>query len=805
MHYIKLFTLTVFIIMQLAVNAQSPTNFTVSGSARDNRGEKVVGATILLLSSTDTTKMTSYTTTASNGSFQIKDVKYGTYFIKAISIGYTTKKTELFTVNSDIVLTELILLVNNTALSEVVVKGEGPLTTQKLGVISVNLNSSFLKSATTALDALSQIPYLRVDSQGNISLSNGISPVVYIDGKQIPVTVDELRSISKADIESIDITPNASARYDGETKAVIEIKIKRDKSLGIKGNSFVNTYKNRKYFGGDVGISSTYKTKKAAYYARAGISLYNNFLDASTLRFADINSGVRTRFLAEGFSHTNSLPFSYQFSADYNLTPKNTMGIYVKGSTRSGIESAFSNNFIDANTGSFILPSTSDASGRSTSLAVDLNEKISFNDKSSLVSYVDIARYGYRQQQLLTTMFGNDNYNRFPFPALLRSDAPSYTNIYSARSDYSRIVSKEYKLTAGFKTVYTYTNNDIQYDSASLNNPDQYYYDNSRSNRFTYKELVSGAYVGAVVDYDRNLLDLSVRAENTLSEGQSVTLHSTVDRNYWKILPSFRYQHNWSKIKNTSIGYSRKLSRPTFFDLNPFRFYNSPYSYSEGNPFLLPSITNTADVNFTYKDFTLTLKYTIFENQFGQLPLQDATTQVLTFVKSNIDRIRNVSIEGNHSYQVAKWWKIQHYLVLFQTYTKSNFDFNTINNKAFSLYVYGQHSFSLPKGISLNMSYNYSSPSASQIYRTKSNGTVNVAAQRSFFKEKISAQLNVSDILNSYREAFYGKYNNVDLSTLQKRGVQQISVRITYLFGNSLFNRSNRSSGSAEEENRANR
>ncbi|MDV3662444.1 hypothetical protein CMU70_18590, partial [Elizabethkingia anophelis] len=38
-----------------------------------------------------------------------------------------------------------------------------------------------------------------------------------------------------------------------------------------------------------------------------------------------------------------------------------------------------------------------------------------------------------------------------------------------------------------------------------------------------------------------------------------------------------------------NINYGRRIQRPSYNFLNPFRFVSNPFSYSEGNPFLQPS------------------------------------------------------------------------------------------------------------------------------------------------------------------------------------------------------------------------
>lgn len=89
-----------------------------------------------------------------------------------------------------------------------------------------------------------------------------------------------------------------------------------------------------------------------------------------------------------------------------------------------------------------------------------------------------------------------------------------------------------------------------------------------------------------------------IRLCSTLTEledrnkGISKILNRTDGISYTRLFPTayISYKYNYDNIFNLS--YSRRIDRPSFWELNPFRFYLNPNSYAEGNPYLLPSIDN---------------------------------------------------------------------------------------------------------------------------------------------------------------------------------------------------------------------
>src|ERR1700722_12742553 len=108
-----------------------------------------------------------------------------------------------------------------------------------------NVDQSLASKGGTAQDALRQVPTLQVDAAGNVSLRNG-SPTILLDGKQTTLTLDQ---IPADQIESIEVMPNPSARYDAQgNHGIVNIVLKKNRKPGMNGsltgvwNSLHETY-----------------------------------------------------------------------------------------------------------------------------------------------------------------------------------------------------------------------------------------------------------------------------------------------------------------------------------------------------------------------------------------------------------------------------------------------------------------------------------------------------------------------------------------------------------------------------------
>lgn len=217
----------------------------IKGSVYDDTNEPVIGATVIISSSTEGT------ITNLEGNFELHTSKELPLFIEVKLIGYVPQKIEV-TTNDPI---HVVLKDDSQALNEVVVVGYG--TQQKRNVtsaISTVKSTDFVDvpavsidgvlqgrvtglSVTTPSGNIGQAPIVRI--RGVNSITSGTSPLYVVDG--IPVQsgnpaysgdVNILSDINPDDIESIDVLKDAAAAAVYGSRAangVVLISTKRGK------------------------------------------------------------------------------------------------------------------------------------------------------------------------------------------------------------------------------------------------------------------------------------------------------------------------------------------------------------------------------------------------------------------------------------------------------------------------------------------------------------------------------------------------------------------------------------------------
>jgi hypothetical protein len=135
-------------------------------------------------------------------------------------------------------------------------------------------------------------------------------------------------------------------------------------------------------------------------------------------------------------------------------------------------------------------------------------------------------------------------------------------------------------------------------------------------------------------------------------------------------------------------------------------------------------------------------------------------------------------------------------------FNATNDSFVSIKQETVSFY--GQNSFSLPKGINLEVSGWFSSPSIwGGTFKTESLGSLDVAVQKQFMNKKLTARVAVSDVL--YTSPWNGRTENAFVRIIGDGGQdsRQVRFNLSYNFGSDAVKKSRqRDTGLEDEKNR---
>ena len=279
------------------------------------------------------------------------------------------------------------------------------------------------------------------------------------------------------------------------------------------------------------------------------------------------------------------------------------------------------------------------------------------------------------------------------------------------------------------------------------------------------------------------------------------------DSSYLSLFPSLGINYVASARSTWALNYGRRINRPDYNVLNPFRQQVSELSFNVGNPALRPEIVNNIELGYTldYR-FNFKLAYSVTTNQITRLIGTDDADLKASFINwDNLARQTIWSFNASLPFQVSPKWSAYFNLSTNRLDNQATYpDGNVIDLQAWSYNIFQQHTYNLPKGFVAEVSSWYSGPGIwGGVFRYKSSYSIDLGLQKKFLQDKLSVKLSVQDLTN---QAFWNGYSEFDglLSFGQgnwdsRRG----SVAITYSFGNSEVKASrDRKIGLEEESNR---
>lgn len=661
-------------------------------------------------------------------------------------------------------------------------------------VVSVAGNRDF-KTSTHLLDVLRKTPGVTVDQEDGIFIGGRIAPAVLIDGKPVVMSNQELqaylRSLSPDMVESVEVNTNPSSKYDAEFKGIIDIKLKKNISLGWKasynGNVYINKFNYR-----ENTFNTSYHTGKVTYSLQAG---YNEGISTyryhALQRLANTNI-MRTHTYQEDFGKVYNL----QAGADFRMNDKNRLGVNLRGNFRDNDRIRNGSLFTtDKNETQTVLNTGSENPTRYSQDNYGITTDYSFQNKGFKISFLGNYLSVKNKQN---DDFINRDKATVNLLSYWKSDLINKINIYTAQIDASQKINRV-DLEAGFKYSSSDTQNNIRYDTLSAGN--QFVFDPSRSNVFSYKEKIWAGYLAYRQKIGSLQINAGLRFENTNSISNAVTVDSVVARNYLKWLPSLSAHYTFNKSSELSLSYSRKITRPVFSQLNPFRFYFSPLNYWIGNPYLLPSFTSQIKATYRYKNWITSFTVGKEKEVMTRYPLYNPETNVLEYLGTNLPYRNFAVLETSFPVRITKWWNITSQITGYY-----NDEFRPYLNEVFALKIYNyevrlNQVFSLPKGFTLNVFTNYESKTGNSLYIIKPRYTVDVSVQKSWFDNQLNTKLGFNNLLNSYEQRLEFRHKQImDNRFTHWWDSSRLVFSLSYTIGSSKYQV--KETQKTEEENR---
>ncbi|WP_235830912.1 outer membrane beta-barrel family protein [Flavobacterium ustbae] len=361
---------------------------------------------------------------------------------------------------------------------------------------------------------------------------------------------------------------------------------------------------------------------------------------------------------------------------------------------------------------------------------------------------------------------------------------------------------KALNLSYGVKLSFTNSISDVLFYDAISGTP---VLDLMQSNRFKYAEKNQAVYInGDKKISEKWNLQLGLRLENTETNGFSETLNQETVNNYLKLFPMFFASYKKNENNTFSLNYGRRINRPRFDLLNPFRIYISSNSYAEGNPFLKPSFSDNFEFAHSYKEILRTSVYVnSVTNGYGVLFTSNPETSTQIITRDNYFKSLNYGVGESYSESFADWWQSENSLYFLGAKTEFIKDISATPSNSLQIDFTTNNTFVLGKNTKLQMDFNYSTPFKSGLYEIGYASSFDIGFKQDLFNKTLQIAFLANDIFNvSYLKDFTSVVNGVKQVYSNNESNRFVRLSLIYNFGNKTINVKERNFGNQEERKR---
>ena len=789
----KRLALVTLLFLSVLVYAQQ-----VKGKVVDALGN-IAFADVVLKDTTG--KVIAGTNSNDDGIFSLKSPK-GNYEITISFLGYKDWKKQISITNT-IDLGTITLLEDSENLEEVVIKSKTRVIQQKVDRLVFDVEKSVVAEGGNGIDILNVAPRVQVQNGTLEILGKGPSRVL-INGRLSPLEGEELtaflQGLNANDIKTIEVITNPPAKYEASGRGgLINIILKKSKQ-----NSWNNTVRavynqNRYNFGSfrnnfsynknNLSVVASINATKGHYRHTEDLQIQypQNFWDIA------IESKERTD------------NFSGRFQLDYQVSNHTSLGIQYLGNARKpgGFTTVTSTIFDENKQLDRFIENKGDNSINRKNNTLNFHAETKLDSLGRSIS-VDADYFNYNSKNdrdFTTEVFDNSGNSMGISSAALNISDQDIQN-YSSKIDVNYPINKV-QLSFGGKASFTTTKSNILFFDTLSGNP---VLDPTRSNNFEYQEDNLAAYISASTNLNSKLeLKLGLRLENTNTKGISEQTNQEIENEFTKLFPTLYVSYRKNNHHAFSFSYGKRIDRPRFSDLNPFRYYINDNSFGEGNPFLQPSFTDSFELSHSYKrNLNTSVFLNVTTDGFGVIFTSDPVAETQIVTRDNYITQYNYGISENYSFKANSWWQIQNSINILGYYSTFQKEIGAEPRNGVQARIASNNTFSLSEKSKFLVNSWYSSAYSGGLFSVGEMYSVSLGYQHDF-KNNIKLSVFANDIFNtSALNNLTSVVDGVEQVYGQNESNRNFRISLAYSFGNKKIKVKDRNFGNDEERRRSN-
>jgi outer membrane receptor protein involved in Fe transport len=740
----------------------------------------------------------------SDGQFVFADVREGSYTLLVRLIGYDVYTRQDVVLNGSTAVLDLGVIemrALEVGLAEVEVVAQKKQIIYRLDKKVVEASGNLLAGGGSAVDILEHTPSIRVDAEGEVSFRGSSGFAVYVDGKPSVFSgTQALQQIPSGQIENIEIITTPSARHDTEGDVgIINIITKKDARQGLSG--MVN-------LSGSTLLSRTVDFLLSRQADRSRWYFGGNWTDRLLKSDFDqekttVVGGLTTRSHSNGPRASNNFNYSLKGGWQYAL-PQTTLTAEMEGGYGGRVREGdldYSEEHPGVERIDYFSRDYYHIDETFWTGSAGLDHK--FNDQGHRLTSLVYLKYGgdaleYFQSDLFDgTPSGERQMGH-------RAYEDEYRWTARVNADYVYPYSEAGRLEAGYQYFSYLEDGDY---SMEFWNPEKKAFefrtdDAIYDNFFYFQHGIHSLYAIWANSYrlfsNRFNYQVGLRGEHTHRVLRSDVPGSGRTYNNFHLFPSVHLGFDLQGEQQVMASYSRRITRPQLFYMEPYITYRDFYSAEIGNPDIRNEFINSFELNYKKNIGSSTLSATAFHRSRAdkierlRIPYESAIRAGVTLDSmANVGNDYSSGLEFNGQIQATRRWNVSingslyHYRIVNKLLrdardeSSANYDL-TLNN-----------AFDAGRFTRVQVDGNFVGPSVTTQGRTDAFWYVNIAVRQQLFMRRLSVTLSIRDVFHSAR--YVSNISTADLQSLTRirPAYPLITLSLSYTFNN--FSRSQQS------------
>lgn len=523
----------------------------------------------------------------------------GQFVIEVSFVGFKTASQQVHIGAGLQQLPAINLETGSDTMEEIRITARKKLIEQKPGMLLYNADNDLGNKGGTAADVLRKAPILNVDAQGNVTMRGNGNIKILVNGKysgqMARSPADALNMMPSDMIKSVEIITTPSAKYDAE---------------GAAGVINIITKKNNQQFSGalELGLSNLeqfFNPRIAFSKNKWSVNVHGHLhrlrmKSASELERTAIQDDKPGNSLLQQVEKDNIAPHgSADINIGYALDSLSEISLAINAwfgdfpdnmNLRSTV---FNNNGVM--TDEYLQRAKAKSSYLGSDISVGYSKKFSRAGQELTVLGMftparDNTDYDTRQLNMQNDLLYRE-----------LNDNHTFNREYTLQIDYQHPLTKKGNiiLETGVKGISRNVRSNYLV-KGTVTGTEELEKINSRSDLFRYQQHVGAVYGMLKMSLADNwYAEAGTRVEHTSLEGVFRDNPAAFNNRFTNIVPTAVISKKMKDGHSIAISYTKRLTRPYIWDLNPNVDASDPKNLQAGNPALQPEIAHQGELSYS--------------------------------------------------------------------------------------------------------------------------------------------------------------------------------------------------------------